>query len=553
MSYTFSWSSLLPTQWIDNTSLYSAMLGFNFYSKDVDNNISSIPNFDITSNHFLTKENANNYIYNPEYTSTGIGKSMSQYIARQDLVIASLTYSVFTGFSSPSVMLYNPNDELIYVADLDAGNINSSVYSNIYSFSPYQLGTGSSTFSLPGSSTGITLSFYGTVSAGVYLNDFSYSCVTDEDNGLLYLTGYDNTSGDGDEYPAVSLYGGLRIFDVNTHELITIPYGVNQANCRQSMTVLSNKILLQSRKKNLSGAETVAYIMNKPVSGLTTLLKNQLNGLKSSLKEINYQTDTINYNVIANAAASTVEVKNSLGNSYLCIIGAQSKVCSINMGIYNINPVGNTFSLYSVYKGTNSINTNTHGTSSFVTKIFKPGDTSFDGYARGLFFDKNNFRLYMPDLGASCINIIDASKDPKLWTTIATIYINSTSETSSLSLTQNLGLTSSYYINSQVSFFTNPNNGFIQAGVVSIYSVSHPAVYLSLNVINPTITYTELVTNPNNLFTDKHDGLFVSNFISAQGVNLYGCNAGVSGWTGEVNRYKDGTFTKYGLNITGTK
>ena len=245
MSYTFSWGSLLQNQWIDRTALSSAIQSFIFYSITNSNQPTSSPNFDITSNHFLTKNDINNFLYSPQFTSTGIDKLDNQYISVKDLVPQSLTFSIYTGFSSPSIMLYNDNDNLIYVGDNDAGNISSYnnggkiynlTYSNIYSFNPLQLGTSSYVFGPPLSTTGITLSFYGTISMPnypywSYLNDYTYETSVDNEYGLLFLTGYSQQDN-----------GGLRIFDINTHELITIPYGINQPYCRLSFTLLNNNI-----------------------------------------------------------------------------------------------------------------------------------------------------------------------------------------------------------------------------------------------------------------------------------------------------------------------
>ena len=554
MSYTFSWGSLLQNQWIDSTALNSALQSFIFYSITGSNQPTSEPNFDTTSNRFLTKPDINNYIWNVEYTTSGVSKENNQYVAVQDLVPQSLTFSVYTGFSSPSVMIYNPNDGLMYVADNDAGNISSYnnsgyyynlTYSNIYSFNPLQLGTSSYVYGLPGSASGITVSFYGTVSMPYapyysYLNDFSYNTGIDKDNGLLFLTGFSRQDG-----------GGLRIFDINTHELITIPYGVNQTYCRLSFTLLNNTIFIQSYDAT-SATTFKNYSLNRPQSGLSMSLHNQLNGLTSSLKQIYFVKDPNNNKVIVDGGSRFLQVGN-----YICTMGSDS-TSSPNMGIYNYTPTGNTYSLYTTYIGTSTINYNTVGTNKFVTNPLVV--TGYSDYARSLYLDSANNRLYISDSGSSCTSIVDVSNsDPTLWTTLFTIYFNAPvsnidTTPSTISLTRSLGSYNGHSCYGEATFFKNPNNSQLYLNIDFVYNVGLNRVFTSLNLVNQIVTYTQLLSSVNNFLTSKYNTLNLTNFVSAGGFNLYGCYAQTTVWSpSSPPWYNDGTITKYGLNITGVK
>jgi len=535
MSYTFSWGSLSQNQWIDSTALYSAMQSFLFYSITGSNQPTSSPNFNINSNRFLTKSKINQYVYNPQFTATASSKLSNQYIAKQDLIPQPPTFSVYTGFSSPNAMLYNPNDGLMYVADNDAGNINNASYSNIYSFNPFQLATASYVFGPPGSSTGITLSFYGTVSAGVYLHDYSHCTQADTARGLLYLTGYTPDGGSG----------GLRIFDINTHELITIPYGSNTLYYRQTISIIGNNIFLQ----NASDPFT-AYVLNRPLSGLSQSLNSQLNGLTSSLKQITYDLDGSN-NIVDELTYFT-----QLNNGYMAALGGKSS-SSINLGIYSTSPVINNYTLYTTYPGTTSV-AQPAGTKKFVTNVLNI--TGYDNYARGLYLDSINNRLYISDSGSSCINVIDSSdNDPKNWITLFTIFLNApnngaSTDVSTPSLTQNLGQYSSSIAYGESNLFINPNNNLLYCSIDFVYSdTNNPRVYKSLHVINRSITYNDLIINPSSFFSDTFPVLNISKFISAGGFNLYGYSSGLTIWNGGVAWKTDGTFIKYGLNITGFK
>ena len=563
MSYSFSWGSLLQNQWIDRTALASAMQSFIFYSITGSNQPTSSPNFDTTSNRFLTKANINSYVYSPIYTSTGVSKTSSQYICVQDLVPQSLTFSVYTGFSSPQSMIYNPNDGLIYVVDSDAGNINrmqiggnvhdinggssypyfyNLTYSNIYSFNPLQLGTSSYVFGSPGSASGITLSYYGTVStinytstsptwtnSYSYLTDWTVNSRIDYDMNKIYLVGQSNIYGDN---------GGLRIFDINSHQLITVPYGNNYYYYyRLSINILTDKLIITSGSS--------IYSLNRPTK--SSDLFSQLNGLTNSLTQIFFEKDSNGRDIFF--SSSIIQVGN-----YLCLMSTQdtssgggSIYGSPYLGIFNSVLSGSTYSLVATY--------------SFPTAVFK---TYY--YARGVtYYDTIYNKLYLVDKGTSSVTVVDVSgglstngvngsnfvNTPNTWTNIFTCYFNGGNPPSSNYSTLSINILSY----ADVNVVINPNNGDMYC---SCYFNTSPGAipdYLITYLVN------RKANNLSEFVNSYYYGVHFSQLISANGFNLYGSSGNTIIWAnnpssgGNYNGVwsTDGTLIKYGLNITGVK
>jgi len=523
MSYTFTWGSLLQNQWIDSTALNSALQSFVFYSITGSNQPTSSPNFVTTSNHFLTKVDINNYIYSPEFTSTGISKLDNQYIAVRDLIPQPITFSIYYGFAGPSDMMYNPNDELIYVADIQAGswkrdsNNYNLTYSNIYCFNPLSLGTSSESIGNAGVTTSIPITYLGTISAPnypywSYITDFSYTAKCDTSNNKIYLTGHSTISGEP---------GGLRIFDINSHQLITITYSQNGNTTqyyRIGVNILENILVLPSK----SGT----FQIDRPTS--SSELSSIRNALQSTLKLITFETSS---GAIADSSFTMIQVGN-----YLCVMGEVS-TSSTRMGIYNITPTGNHYSLYTTYPGYNTT-TSLANQKKYATYGWSGNNNN---YSKGFYYDSDNKRLYIADLGTSCITVINVSNsDPNNWITIFTCFFNYSNPTNHSTFVD-----TSHH--AQFAIFKAPN-GNLYCSVTYLYNLTTTQFKLITHIINP------IATNENNFISTTYNDIGIDILISAGGLNLYGSHTFTQSQPYYSAGYQNsGIITKYGLNITGAK